>query len=131
MAGADREKKELDFQISFYEGILKQDPNLVDVLMPLGDVYTKRGYHEKGLEVDLRLSRLRPKDPIVFYNLTCSYSLLGQIDLALESTEKALSLGYKDFKFLMSDPDLENLRNDPRLKGLLQKYRRKKQRSGS
>jgi tetratricopeptide (TPR) repeat protein len=131
MGQANRENKGLDFQISFYEGILQQAPDLVDVLIPLGDAYTKRGLHEKGLEVDLRLTRLRPKDPIVFYNLACSYSLLGQMDAALESMERALALGYKDFDFLMSDSDLESLRKDPRLGQLLRKYGRKKERSAS
>jgi len=131
MARADREKKNLDFEIAFYEGVLKEDPNLVDVLIPLGDAYTKRGLHEKGLEVDLRLSRLRPGDASVFYNVACSYSLLKQMDSALEALEKALSLGYNEFKFLMSDPDLENLRKDPRFNPLMEKYRKRKQKPSS
>ena len=131
MARADREKKNLDFEIAFYEGVLKEDPNLVDVLIPLGDAYTKRGLYEKGLEVDLRLSRLRPGDASVFYNVACSYSLLKQMDSALEVLEKALSLGYNEFKFLMSDPDLENLRKDPRFNPLMERYRKKKQKPSS
>jgi len=124
MPRAKRKEKDLDFEIRFYEGILKRDPDIVDVLILLGNAYTQRGYHEKGLEVDLRLSRLRPEDPVVFYNLACSYSLLGQIGSALESLEKALALGYNDLKFLMTDPDMENVRNDARFGPLLQKYRR-------
>jgi tetratricopeptide (TPR) repeat protein len=126
MPGANRTKKDLDFEIKFYEGILKRDPNLVDVLIPLGDTYTKRGYYKKGLEVDLKLSRLSPKDPVVFYNLACSYSLLKETTPAMESLEKAFVLGYRDFKFLMSDPDLKNLRGDPGFDRLLQKYRKSK-----
>lgn len=124
MPEAKRKKKNLDFEIAFYEGILKRDPNLVDVLVPLGHAYTKGGYREKGLEVDLRLSRLRPKDPIVFYNLACSYSLLRRITPALESLEKSLRLGYSDFRFLMRDPDMTNVRKSPRFEQLLRKYRR-------
>ncbi len=129
MARINPKNKELDFEIAFYEGVLKRDPNLVDVLIPLGDAYTKRGYHEKGLEIDLRLARLRPDDPIIFYNLACSYSLLGQIPSALDNLEKAMALGYREFRFLLSDPDLANVRTDPRLKELLEKYRRRKKRS--
>ena len=117
-----RKKTDLDFEISFYEGILKKDPNLVDVLIPLGNDYTKKGYCEKGLQVDLRLSHLRPKDPVVFYNLACSYSILGEIARALESLEKALNLGYEDFRFLRRDPDMENARSDPGFEKLLRKY---------
>jgi tetratricopeptide (TPR) repeat protein len=131
MARADREQKNLDFQIAFFEGILQQEPNLVDVLIPLGDAYTKRGLYEKGLEVDLRLSRLRPGDPSVLYNLACSYSLLKQIEPGLEALEKALSLGYDEFSFLMSDPDLESLRKEPQFKKLVERYRKKRQKRSS
>lgn len=126
MPRAKRKKRDLDFEISFYEGILKRDPNLVDVLIPLGHAYTDGGYYEKGLDIDLRLSRLNPKDPVVFYNLACSYSVLGQITPALGSLEKALSLGYNDFRFLMIDPDMENLRKSPRFEQLLQKRGRRR-----
>ncbi len=127
MAEADQENKDLDFQIAFYEGIVREAPDLVDALIPLGDAYTRRGFYEKGLEIDLRLSRLRPGDPVVFYNLACSYSLLGQADPAVESMEKALNLGYNDLDFLMSDPDLKNLRRDARLRQLLREHRKKRQ----
>ncbi len=123
-----KENKNLDFEIGFYEGILRRDPNLVDVLIPLGNAYTKRGLYDKGLEVDIRLSRLRPRDPLVFYNLACSYSLLRQIPPALESLEKAFLLGYNDLELLSSDPDMENLRKDPRLKEFLQKHRKRRKR---
>ncbi len=129
MARKKRKKRDLDFEISFYEGILKRDPNLVDVLISLGHAYTDGGYYEKGLEIDRRLSRLRPKDPVVFYNLACSYSVLGQIAPALESLEKAMSLGYDDFRFLMIDPDMENVRKNPRFEQLLRKRRRKRKKA--
>jgi len=129
MPKASRKNKSLDFEIWFYEEILRRDPDLVDVLIPLGDAYTKRGFYEKGLDVDLKLARLRPSDATVFYNLACSYSLLGQIHSALESLEKAFSLGYKEFAFLMMDPDMENVRNSPDFDQLLKKYRRKKKQS--
>lgn len=131
MARANREHSNLDFQIAFFEGILKEDADLVDVLIPLGDAYTKRGLYKKGLEVDLRLSRLRPKDAMVFYNLACSYSLLNQMEPGLEALEKALSFGYNEFNFLMSDPDLENLRKEPQFKTLVEQYRKRKQKPAS
>lgn len=110
---------ELDFEISFFEKLVEDKPDFVDVLIPLGDAYTKRGLHEKGLEVDKRLAKLRPKDPVVWYNLACSYSLLRRISLSLSALEKAVKLGYRDFDFMNHDSDLENLRKDKRYKELL------------
>jgi tetratricopeptide (TPR) repeat protein len=119
-------KKDDNFEIRFYEGILKNSPNFVEVLIVLGDLYTKRGFYKKGLKVDLRLKKLRPFDPVVFYNLACDYSLLGQIDKAFEALKKAISLGYTDFEYLKRDKDLENLRKDKRFERIISFFKEKK-----
>lgn len=119
---ARKKIENLDFEISFFESLVKENPNFVDALIPLGDAYTKRGLYEKGLEVDLRLSELLPIDPTVHYNLACSYSLLRKMDLAFRALEKAVKLGYKDFKWMEKDPDLENIRSDNRYSNLIKTY---------
>ena len=105
---------EEDFEINFYEGILQKNPEHVDTLTILGDLYTKKGWIEKGLAVDQRLLRLRPEDPYVLYNLACSYSLLNNIDQAFKIIKMAIAFGYKDFDYLRKDPDLVNLLADKR-----------------
>ncbi|MBN3038467.1 MAG: hypothetical protein JW869_03510 [Candidatus Omnitrophica bacterium] len=112
----------LDFEISFYESLLKESPDFIDALIALGDVYTKAGCYKKGLEIDLRLSRLRPDDPIVHYNLACSYSLLKMADECIEVLEKAIGLGYREFAYMNSDQDLKFIRKDPRYKELISRY---------
>jgi tetratricopeptide (TPR) repeat protein len=114
-------RNDLQFEVQFFEGLTALDENFVDALIPLGDAYTKLGQFEKGLNVDLRLSRLRPQDPTVYYNLACSHSLLQQIDLAYKALERAIELGYSDFAYLMSDGDLKNLMNDRRFPAFLRR----------
>ena len=92
---------------------MKRDRNYVEALQLLGDHYTKRGRLTDGLAIDRRLARLCPQDPLVFYNLACSYSLTGEFRKAANSLRKALSHGYRDFKWLRKDPDLEPLRQQP------------------
>src|ERR1043166_4205937 len=108
-----KEARELDVKIEFMEGIVRRDPEYVEALQLLGDHYTQRGRFEEGLKVDEQLSRLEPGNPLVFYNLACSYSLIGQVDMAAAALEKALLLGYRDFKWLAKDPDLRTLRKHP------------------
>jgi len=115
-----------DFEIKFYEGVLKNSPDFVEALIALGDLYTKKGFYKKGLNVDLRLAKLKPDDPIIFYNLACDYSLLNEIDRAIEALKKAISLGYDDFDYLKRDRDLENLRKDKRFKSLISLFKEKK-----
>lgn len=115
----DKQKKDLDFEIDFFERLLKKKPDFILALTVLGGAYTQQGDYKKGLEVDLRLSSLRRDDPVVHYNLACSYSLLGELDRAFAALKKAIELGYDDFEHLKQDPDLENLKKDERFQLIL------------
>ena len=123
--------EDLDFEINFYKRFLKKRPNYAHALIALGDAYTKRGLYEEGLRIDKQLTQLKPDDPLVFYNLACSYSLLELIDKSAQALKKAIQLGYRDFKWLEKDSDLENLRKSPEynliIRGLLKKRRMKEE----
>lgn len=118
-----QERQNLDIEIGFLEGVVRRDPNYVEALQVLGDDYTRRGRLNDGLKVDETLARLRPDDAFVQYNLACSYSLTDQFELAAEALNRALNLGYRDFKWLAQDPDLANLRQHPLYRKLRAKIR--------
>ena len=121
-----KETRDLDIKLEFMEGIVRRDPSYVEALQLLGDFYTQRGRFEKSMKVDESLSRLEPRNPLVFYNLACSYSLTDRLDLAAEALERALSLGYRDFRWLAKDPDLRKLRKHPLFRGIETKIRKMK-----
>lgn len=121
-----RETRDLDVKIEFLEGIVRRDSGYIEALQLLGDHYTERGKFAHGLSVDERLSRLEPRNPLVFYNLACSYSLTGRVDCAAMALEQALSLGYCDFKWLARDPDLRKLRKHPLFRRIEAKIRKMK-----
>ena len=120
------EQRDLDTKIEFMEGILRRDPAYVDALQLLGDHYTQRGRFVDGLQVDEQLARLMPDSPIVFYNLACSYSLTDNFEFALHALNRALELGYRDFAWLVKDPDLKKLRAQPGYEEMKEKIRRLK-----
>ena len=66
------------------------------------------------------LVRLIPDDSIAWYNLACSYAVLGMIEPAFSALQRSLELGYRFIKRLRRDPDLKALRRDPRFAHLLQ-----------
>jgi tetratricopeptide (TPR) repeat protein len=119
-----KDLRELDTKIGFLEGLTRRDPGYVEALQVLGDHYTQRGNHDQSLKVDERLSRLEPKNPLVFYNLACSYSLNGELQQAAAALETALVLGYRDFKWLAKDPDLRQLRKHPVFRNIEAKIRK-------
>ena len=112
------DKEDLKLEIQFFEGIAKRDPDYIEALQILGDAYTKTGQWEKGLQIDKRLAKLCPCNPMVFYNLACSYSLMNQLDRAFSALRRAVWLGYDDARWLNKDPDLENLRKDSRFEAI-------------
>ena len=121
-----KETRELDVKISFMEGIVQRDTNYVEALQILGDHYTQRGKYEFSLNVDKQLSELEPANPLVFYNLACSYCLNCELASAADALDRAINLGYRDFRWLSKDPDLTPLRKHPLYRRLEDKIKRMK-----
>jgi tetratricopeptide (TPR) repeat protein len=116
------EQSQLDFELDFYAGILDRHAGYVDVLRAHGNNLTLKGRYADGLEIDKRLIQLRPTDALAHYNLACSYALLKKPELALKTLRKAVELGYRDFRYMREDRDLESIRHDPRFRQLLREY---------
>lgn len=116
---------DIDFEIQFYENILKRKPDFAEALLAIGELYTKKGLYEKGLEIDKKLLQLRPDDAAILYNLACSYSLLNRVDDAFSTIKSAIRCGYNDLDYLMKDDDLTNLRQDNRFQEFFAQIKKK------
>jgi serine/threonine protein kinase/tetratricopeptide (TPR) repeat protein len=79
------------------------------------------GKKDKGLEWARRARRTAPDEAMLLYNLGCIYSLAGETDEALDSLEKAVSLGVTQKGWYEHDSNLDALRGLPRFKALMEK----------
>lgn len=102
---------EYKFEILFYESLDHRDPMDGRVIEILAQLYTKVGRNADGLSMDLRLSKVRPNDPMVHYNLACSLALVGQCEESVNTLKHSIQMGYKDFTWMVKDPDLNAIRN--------------------
>jgi tetratricopeptide (TPR) repeat protein len=116
------DQNQIDFELDFFGGVLERAPDYVDVLRVMGHLLTLKGRYTEGLQVDRRLVALRPTDPLAHYNLACSYALLKRNELALKTLRRAIELGYRDFRYMREDRDLDAIRHDPRFRQLLREY---------
>jgi tetratricopeptide (TPR) repeat protein len=116
------DQSQLDFEIDFYGRILERYPGYVDVLRVQGNNLTLKGRYAEGLQIDKRLVTLRPNDPLAHYNLACSYALLKRPEQAIKTLRRAVELGYRDFRYMREDRDLDSIRHDPRFRALLREY---------
>jgi len=116
------EQKQLDFELEFFGSLVEELPGFIDVLRAHGNNLTLKGRYEEGMSVDKRLIQLRPADYLAHYNLACSFALLKQHEQAIKTLSKAVELGYRDFRYMKQDRDLESIRRDPRFKQLLREF---------
>jgi tetratricopeptide (TPR) repeat protein len=116
------DQSQLDFEVEFFGGILERHPYYVDVLRAHGNNLTLKGRYAEGLQIDKRLVQLRPNDPLAHYNLACSYALLKRPDQSIKTLRRAVELGYRDFRYMREDHDLDSIRHDPRFRQLLREY---------
>ena len=113
-----------EFEIVFFEKVLKRDPKSTEVIEILGGLYTKKGRIDDGLKMDRKLVRLQPDNPHAHYNLGCSLALKRRKADAIKALDKAIALGYNDYDWMCDDPDLSSLQNHPRFLELLERIRR-------
>lgn len=69
---------------------------------------------------------VEPRNEIAWYNLACTYSRWQKVERALEALQKAIECGFDDTKHMGKDPDLDNIREDPRFKAMIEKIERER-----
>lgn len=116
------DRQQLDFELDFFSGVLNRYGDYVDVLRIMGNLLTLKGRFAEGLQIDKRLVQLRPNDALAHYNLACSFALLKRPEQSLKTLRRAVELGYRDFRYMKEDHDLDSVRHDPRFRQLLREY---------
>ena len=109
-----------DFEIRFFESVLRREPAYAAVVELLGGLYTRQGRIADGLKMDRKLVRLQPDNATARYNLACSLALSKRKSDALRELRVAVKLGYTDFDWMQQDPDLDVLKRHPEFQTLLQ-----------
>lgn len=73
----------------------------------------------RAIKVGLKLTLLVPDNSTHEYNLACAYALHGDVESAAAWAQKSAYSGFSDLHLITTDPDLNNIRNDPSYKAAL------------
>ena len=112
-----------EFEIRFFESVLRRERSYTDVIELLGGLYTRQGRIVDGLKMDRRLVKLQPDNATAHYNLACSLALTKRKTDALHALKRAIQLGYRDFDWMQQDPDLEALKKHPEFQALMRQLK--------
>jgi tetratricopeptide (TPR) repeat protein len=86
----DTDPKTHDKAIEAYENALTLQPNYVEAMINLANIYYARRELERGRQLLERAAQLDPDNHMIHYNLGNIYDDAGQMDKALRSYRKAL-----------------------------------------
>lgn len=115
------QQRDILFETGFFEAVLRRDRNYTEVIEILGGLYTKQGRIADGLKMDRRLVKLQPDNATAHYNLACSLALMKKKAEAIKTLKHAVDLGYKDFRWMAKDRDLESLKDNPEFRRMLER----------
>jgi tetratricopeptide (TPR) repeat protein len=113
---------DFQFEISFCRSLLVRDPQDLTAMEMLAGYCTRAGDIDEGLAWDHKIVSLNPDNAVSHYNLACSLALKRRSDEALAALREALARGYRDFDWMMEDPDLAVLQEHPGFSSLLAEY---------
>ncbi len=78
------------------------------------------GENEAAADYARRALKINPDDPLLLYNVSCMFALVGNPDEALSCLEKAVDKGYGQKDWVAHDTDLDSLRSLPRFQSIVE-----------
>jgi hypothetical protein len=100
------------------------DPTRPEAFIGMGVTYYARNDYAEALNWYKKALEVNPDFGDAYYNMACIYSLQKKLSLAFRYLNIAALDGFVQPQVLAEDPDLANLRSDPRYKEIMRKMSR-------
>ena len=122
--GRQDEAKTVDLRgLQVIEKHVQMHPDDARALLFGATQHLQAGNRDKCREWTRRALAIAPDDPVTFYNAACNYSLLGEVETAIDCLENAVTSGMAQKDWLDHDSDLDPLRAHPRFQALMQRLK--------
>jgi tetratricopeptide (TPR) repeat protein len=106
------------------KGLIELPADSAVLRVQIGNGFLEEGKYERAVAEYKRAIAVDPKHDVAWYNLACAYARLKKTDEAVDALKKAFEVGYDDVGWMKKDPDLENLREAPAYRELLERLER-------
>lgn len=121
IGATDREREMYEEFIDRAERALELNPDDSRAMALNALVYLKLGDKQTGLKWVQRAQETNPNSSYVWYNAACFHAQTGNLEVAVDCLERAADLGARNKRLWESDKDLDNIKDHPRFKALLER----------
>ena len=104
--------------IKNYNMALHHNNRFEEAYINLSTAYLNKKNFKLSLKTLNTLESINPNHPLLHYNFSCYYALLGNVPKGIESLKQAIANGFKNHQILETDPDIKNLRQNPQFREL-------------
>lgn len=109
----------IDSALAYFNRVLEMEPEGQHGLNAAGKMaYIKRNY-EESLRITQRWEKEATYDAETVYEIACNYSLLGDNVSCIRVLRKVVEGGFFNYPFMLRDPFLDPVRNDPEFQRVL------------
>ncbi|MCA9296513.1 MAG: PDZ domain-containing protein [Phycisphaerales bacterium] len=108
--------------------VLSAPPVRGDVEDQVPRLFSAERYEEAATLLSAYIDA-HPNDADMLYNLACAFARLGRTDDAADTMLRAVESGFVAFDHMMSDPDLDAIRDHPTYTAILEAVRRVRDRN--
>ena len=111
-------QNKIEKSIENYKMALHHNKHFEEAYVNLSTAYLRQKEFKLFLTTLNTLKSINSKHPLLHYNLSCYYSLLGDIPKGIESLKRSIEHGFQNYQILTTDPDIKNLRQNPQFRKL-------------
>jgi len=116
-------RRDLDQARLQFETALSIDPEFTSAVTALGSLWARQKAYEKAVTWYKKALTLEPQNALFSYIIACLYSLQNKTEDSIEWLKKAIQQGYNDWRLIMTDKDLENIRGSEQYKKIIKEQR--------
>lgn len=112
-------KGNFDAGMEYYQKALSLDSTNSKSLKGIAAIYAEKNEYVSAISTFKKVLELQPRDPGIYYNIACMYSLQGNRENAIFWLQRAISNGFSNWELMNNDKDLKNIKEMKEFRQLL------------